>query len=207
MIVLDVRPAVKGIDKLYDISHAKLQGIVSRSMNRAIDSGRTEGSKKLREIYNIKARDVKDSIRIFKAPSNSLKAEMKITGKPLPIKYFNPRQTAQGVVFKIKKGVQRRIRSGFIATMASGHIGVFARGQYQGTSFSFRTIAQKNRKKDSTLKQNVYPDLNINEMQTISLPRSFSKEPVISAVMKRMGDVFNTRLQHELKRATGTTTI
>jgi hypothetical protein len=57
-----------------------------------------------------------------------LNAEVSVTGRRIPVYRFGAKQIKKGVSYKIEKGGgKKRIESGFIATMESGHTGAFAR--------------------------------------------------------------------------------
>ena len=49
----------------------------------------------------------------------------------LPIIAFKPKQSGSSISVAIHKGKTTMIRHAFVATMASGHKGVFSRGRYQ----------------------------------------------------------------------------
>lgn len=201
MIRIDVKEAVEGLSKGTGLSKAQIQKAASRSINRAIEAGRTAGSRELRNVYNIKARDVSDAISITKTYDGEMVGKLNVSGKPLPVKFFSPRETSKGVIVRIKKGRGKLIRSAFLATMASGHVGVFARGNYSGGQFQFRKESSKNRRPFSATRKKNYGDLSINEITTISLPRSFGASPVVDVVAARMAEVFNERFKHEMDRA------
>jgi len=88
---------------------------ITRALNRAAKSAVVIGSRKIREIYNIKAVDIKKAVKIRKATLRNTEAELQITGEPIPFKYFGAKQTRKGVTVRIKKTEPRKlIRSAFI---------------------------------------------------------------------------------------------
>jgi hypothetical protein len=200
MIEVNVKEAVEGLTKGVGLSKSQIEKAATRSINRAIDAGRTAGSRELRKVYNIKARDVSDAISITKSYEGNMVGKLNVSGKPIPVKVFSARQTKAGVMVRIKKGRGKLIRSAFLATMASGHVGVFARGKYAGGQFQWRKQSSKNRRAMSATGKKNWGDLTINELTTISLPRSFGQEPVVKAVAMRMEQVFNDRMKHEVDR-------
>ncbi len=118
---------------------------------------RTAGMKAVRKIYNIKTKDIKPTIWIVKATRSKPYALFKVWGYRLGVAKFSAKQTKRGVTFKIKKGGGRkRIGKAFIATMASGHVGVFKR---EGKS-----------------------RLPIDEKLTISVPEMFGSKKVTTAM-------------------------
>lgn len=57
----------------------------------------------------------------------SLEWRMDVSGEPIPIADFPHRQTAQGVSVAINASSRKLIKSAFVATLKSGHEGVFRR--------------------------------------------------------------------------------
>jgi len=99
-----------------------------RTLNRTADKARVAGSRAVRETYNIKAGDLRKSIRMYKASRSRMEAQLSITGKPVGLIAFAAKQTIKGVAYKILKAAGRkRLPHAFIAKMKTGHIGVFER--------------------------------------------------------------------------------
>ena len=100
----------------------------TRTLNRTADKARVAASRTVRETYNIKAGDLNKSVKTTKASISKLETLLTITGKPVALMAFAARQTLKGVTYKIlKAGGRVRLPHAFIATMKSGHIGVFER--------------------------------------------------------------------------------
>jgi hypothetical protein len=91
----------------------KISNIISKAeitaLNRAAKSAITAPSSAIREIYNIKKKDLENNITIDKANSKNNSIRITIKETPLSLAYFNPRQTQQGVTVAIKKG-ERKLR-------------------------------------------------------------------------------------------------
>jgi hypothetical protein len=64
---------------------------ISWALNRAADNVKTNAAKKAREEYEIKAKDIKDTLRIIKANKNSLSAEVRSKGARIPLIKFKVR--------------------------------------------------------------------------------------------------------------------
>lgn len=112
---------IKQIDKA-------LNDAVRRTVNKLIVKGRNVASRKVREVYNIKASDLKKHTKIRRATRGSPEAQIIIRGKKIPVFAFGARQTRRGVTIRIKKsGGRKTIEHAFIAQMSSGHTGVFVR--------------------------------------------------------------------------------
>lgn len=110
-----------------EILRGTAQGInstLSRSVPRI--------NKRIKERYNITQKYLsRQAIVSPKASSNNLYGGIKINEDRLPIIAFRPKQTGSSISVAIHKGKTVMIRNAFVATMASGHKGVFARGRYQ----------------------------------------------------------------------------
>lgn len=100
----------------------------SRTLNRTADKARVAASRTVREKYNIKAEDLNKSVKTTKSSVSRLETILTIIGKPVALMAFAARQTLKGVTYKIlKSGGRIRLPHAFIATMKSGHTGVFER--------------------------------------------------------------------------------
>ena len=185
---IDIRQAVKKLATLTDqLSADKVALGTARAINHTIAKGKTAASKEIRSVYNIKASYVGKAISITKSSRNTLEGTINISGSPMPIMAFSPRQTQKGVAVTIKKGSRKLINRAFIRRMKSGHIGVYARGEYDNNSFAFR---KKRIKK-------VGADLPIEELKTASIPSAFTTQTVITAVANKLENDLGNRLQHE----------
>ena len=108
--------------------------IVSRAINKVATAARTQINREVRKNLNIKARDLNKSIAIVKANTARPIAQIKIRGRRVPLVQFSASQTRRGVSYRISPTAGRKsIRSAFIATMPSGHEGVWTRLQEKRT--------------------------------------------------------------------------
>ena len=96
-----------------------------RAINRAIESGRVQGIRALRQYYNVRVKDVRAATSIYpKARFSDLRAVLNIKGNPLPVSIFSPRERLKRgtkykeITVKIKKGgIRRLIPGAFLAQM------------------------------------------------------------------------------------------
>ena len=207
MVKVSVEEAVQAIRKEFkDLTNDEFKLGVARAINHTLAKVRTASSKEIRQVYNISAKDVRTALSITKASRSNQYGFVIAKGKPIPLKSFKPRQTSQGVSISIKKGNRNLIRSAFLATMKSGHQGVFARGQYGSGTFAFRRKRLKTAGGYS-LKGNKYQpnnnDLNITEMTTVSVPKSFMNSAVLNNLATKIEQEFPSRMMHELTRIRG----
>ena len=185
---IDIRQAVKKLAHLTDqLSADKVALGTARAINHTLAKGKTAASKEIRSVYNIKASYVGKAISITKSSRTTLEGTINISGSPMPIMAFSPRQTQKGVAVTIKRGNRKLINRAFIRRMKSGHIGVYARGEYESNSFAFR---KKRIKK-------VGADLPIEELKTTSIPSAFTTQTIITAVATKLEADLGKRLEHE----------
>ena len=122
--------AIDGIEK------GKRQLIV-QAVNKTATGARTDSVKLIRQHLMLKAKSVRDNIRVVRATKGNPVAKLIAKGKrglPLLGNYpvrpgkYGARKPKKGVSVQIKKRGGRKILEGsFIARMKSGHVGVFKR--------------------------------------------------------------------------------
>lgn len=105
---------------------------IVRALNRSIASGRTIMAREMSKDVGLKVGDVRDQMRIVEAAQDRLEAKLIASGKRIPLIAFKARGPeptrgrGRGVSYKI--GPQSKtLKDAFIATMGSGHRGVFRR--------------------------------------------------------------------------------
>lgn len=187
---MEVTFDIKGIGIVEAMFNGKeITQAVTRSLNRAANAGKVAGTRKIREEYNIKAKDIKKTIKVKKARYGTLEAEIAIESKPIPLKYFGARQTSKGVTIKIKKKEPRKlIKHAFISGYAPVKIG-------------------KNRYRMKKVKDwgggHVYirkpgQGRKLFKMSTehINIPDLFSYKPINDVVMSRISGVFEKEFWH-----------
>lgn len=183
MISLGIKIADNSLKKLqreFQQVDKKIVKAQVRACNRTAVGTRTQVSKSVREKIRVKASDVKDSTKIIKATQWKPEARVDVTGWPLPlVKFASPRKTKKGVTVGIEKGGKRTFRkSAFLATMKSGHEGVFRRLEK--------------------------PRLPIKEQHGPSIPEIISGN-TWKKIENYTNDRLQRELDHEIKRALETT--
>jgi hypothetical protein len=111
----------------FDTVSREMPGAAAAALNRAAATTKTYMSSEIRAIYNIKKKDVDQTLSIQKASRNRLVATIRSRGSRLNLFLFQAHQFKGGVRVVVKLGQPKTIRSAFIATMRSGHKGVFMR--------------------------------------------------------------------------------
>lgn len=111
---------------------AKASQAMVRAMNRSIASGRTAMVRAITADTGLKSRDVRDAIVMREATLNRPEAKLAASLERLPLSKFDAhgpepsRGQGRGVSYRLPTG-RGRIDDAFIATMRSGHRGVFKR--------------------------------------------------------------------------------
>jgi hypothetical protein len=105
-----------------------------RAMNRAVTSGRALMVQRIASDSGLKSGVIRKAIAVRNATAQSLEARIAVGLKRIPLIDFNARGPepsrgkGRGVSYRLTGG-KGRVPMGFIATMKSGHRGVFVRSQ------------------------------------------------------------------------------
>lgn len=98
------------------------------TVNKMLIQGRNAAQRKIRVIYNIKAKTLKDYTIMRRATNRVPEGMIIIKGRKLPLIAFGARQVKRGTTVKVKKaGGRKLIRHAFIAEMPSGKVHVWMR--------------------------------------------------------------------------------
>lgn len=177
---LDTRPLSAALARIGKATGTRL---LYRSLNEGADGMRSEATRAVREDLNATARAVRKSMHVKKArgrgaaPAVDLTVEM----KPLPLGAFQARQTAKGATFKVKKGGGRKvIPRTFVATMKSGHKGVYRRVR----------VGKKR-----------VGRLPIEELKTASVGSSLSAQEIRRRVLRAGRERFERELKNQIVQA------
>ncbi len=161
----------------------RAQKIIVRALNRGIDSARTAMVREIATDTGLKSKDVRDALSLQHANFETPEARLGARLKRLPLIAFGARGPepsrgkGRGVSYRLGTGGRGRVENAFIATMRSGHRGVFKR-------------TGKKR-------------LPIQELFGPSLGHVFGKYRAVGRA--RAEEVFMTNLTHDLDRALGRT--
>lgn len=175
-VVLDLLAAAK------DMPEA-----TARALNRTVDQGKVAASREVKAAgYSMKIGEIKKAMRLKRATKSELRASIIASGRPIPLIQFSARQTSKGVSVNVLKG-RKLIEGAFIATMPSGHRGVFVREP----GAKHRKVA-----KGKTAGWHALP---IRELWGPSIPAAVANEKVQQALLSFMQDRFPKLLDHEVK--------
>jgi hypothetical protein len=154
-------------------------------------------NKGVKKEYNINSKYLSRMAMVSpKAKQNALYAGIKLRYAPIPIIGFKPKQKASSISVTIRKGKKVLVRNSFIATMNSGHTGVYARGHYEKSGFKYS--------KEKTSKGK----MRITEIQTVS-PFSMGTSKAValdvqsymgSEVLKRVEGILKSKIEKIVKK-------
>lgn len=176
---------------------AELKGIEpkvkSRAINRSLTSVRAEAVSLIALDLNLTQTKIRNSFTMNRATVTNPSGSVVSKSKPIPIIDFNgTRALARGgVSVQVKRtGARERLIHTFIATMKSGHRGVFEReaGNF-GRPFqvlkNYAAMPKRFR-------------LPIEELFGPRITDEYSKGPILEAVQRRAGEVYTSNYEHEL---------
>lgn len=143
------------------------------ALNRVAQQAQTAATKTMRERYAFPTKVIKGTLRIYRANNGRLQASLISKGPRVQLIHMTARQTRKGVTVRVGKS-RKLIKSAFIATMQSGHVGVFTR---KGKA-----------------------RLPIKELYTIAIPEAFASQHVGAAMRAKVNEALPARYQHELDR-------
>jgi len=171
--------------KLIEIGTNAVNKATVRALNKLADQVKTAGSKEIRAAgYNMKAAAIKRQITIRRASLATPVVLIRCSGRPIPLIQFSARQISAGVSVSVKNG-RKVIPGAFIATMPTGHKGVYVRVGDQHR----RTV--RNGKPE-------WSGLPIKELFGPGVSDAFGNEVVQQALLRLIQDKFPGILEHEI---------
>lgn len=191
---LNVTADIKKAERyLSDIEKKVLPRAAATALNKTAEEVRTSTVKELsKEIggeVGLKQTGIKRLIEILKASPSNLIAVLIPSGKrPKLINFIGVKQIAQGVAARIK-GKRVLHQGAFIATMPSGHKGVFVR----------RSDTKSTRRDSRGRRFNVPHGLKIKELTGPSIPMYFIKGVILESMKAKAKDVWPKKFAQNLR--------
>ena len=171
---------------------------VTSAINKVAALARTQAVREMKQIYALPASALRRAIFVNRATRTTLTATLKAEGSPLPLILFKARQTKKGVTYEIKRGRRVLFPHAFIATMSSGHRGVFARGKYASNQFIGR---------HKRLKRYPLSDTPITQIVGVGVVTSFGQaevQAVLEAtVREKFPDILRNQIEFRLGKLSG----
>ena len=191
---LDIQIDTKFAEReLQELSRDIQQKALSSALNKTASRARTAAARAIRDQYQLSSRAVRNAIRIKRSNYRTLTVTMLVEGKPFPVMAFSAKQNKSGVSFRLK-GRRVMIPHAFIATMSSGHKGVFARGGYPKAVGVIKTGEAWGGK--FSFGVNRTP---INELKTFSVPYAFMNSSVQRELRYQITEIFPKIFIHEIE--------
>lgn len=116
------------------VTEKAVWGAAIKAGNTSLRRLKTESGRRVRAERKLKAKTVNSRLDIFLASSRRGRGRktaaatwrLGVSGRAIPLYEYGARQTQKGVSFNVS-GQRETLKHAFIATMASGHTGVFER--------------------------------------------------------------------------------
>ena len=169
--------ALRGLDK------RTIGKVAIRAVNKTLAKAKTAAGKMIRQRYFLKAGDMRRVISLYKATPVRPVALMRAKSPRLALPKFRVRQKAKGVQVRVLRSSGGKVIPGtFLATMRSGHEGVFQR---------IDKVTGSGRQAISELSGPSPAELIAS---TKIFPRLRKK------IQEELAPIYNRELGHELKR-------
>ncbi len=120
----------EGVERAIKQLKTRALPAIARALNRSIASGKTEMVRAIADDMRLKQSDLRDKLLITPATPQRLVATLAASKKRIPLMLFGARGPVpsrgkgRGVTARTATG---RYPTAFIATMPTGHVGVFQR--------------------------------------------------------------------------------
>jgi hypothetical protein len=149
------------------------------AINKSAVSVRAKAAQIIRRRYpGFKAAEIKKSMVIVRATRSHPTAKIRVRGRRTPLIAFGAKQTRRGVSVRIT--TRKIVRGAFIATMKSGHRGVFWRSGEFG------------RRGNQKLER-------IEHLTSLSVPQTIEQEVVLDGLRKFALERYRIELVREIK--------
>lgn len=96
----------------------------------ALRDMRSEATKRIRKRKRIKTKFIREALTLARPKGSDIASmawALNVSGEPVPLVAYPHRQTGKGVSVEVNRGKRTLIKGAFVATMKSGHEGVFRR--------------------------------------------------------------------------------
>jgi len=171
--------------------------VVQRALNAALNStgavATTAVRRNIVKITSASAGAVRDVVRTKRSNFEDLSFDIYGRGSPIPLIEFGAQQRGRGVSARAW-GRRTIYRGTFIATMDSGHRGVFTRSK-KGGARRVRQVDKRGRV--------YYSELPIRELAGPSIPRAMLQKEVVQTFNQIVGERLPLAFARELDRVMG----
>lgn len=165
----------KAVRLLEGVSEA-IPSVFSNAMNRAAEQGKTEAIRCVTKEYTVKARTVRETLRIKRANKNDLSVELTSRGTRLPLRDFkhSPRGDTTG---KNRKLIRVAVNRGAMKPLGNSFI-------YRGRIFTRLGKAR----------------LPIEQNFSSAVPVMLNNDNCVDSIQETMSKSMSKRLDYEVRR-------
>jgi minor tail protein Z (GPZ) len=196
MTNLTTKIDLSGALRKLEILRSEQPKAIIRALNKTSKSARAQAAREIVGVgYGMKIAGIKKAISIRRATRAELTAIVQASGKPIPLINYSARQTKAGVSVAVLNG-RTTITGAFIATMPSGHKGVYLR---VGSATEKRMVARGAMKITKGRKIAYKHGLPIRQLFGPSVPNAFVNKLVQEAVIRTIRERFGVVLEQELR--------
>lgn len=154
-----------------------IPSVFSNAMNRAAEQGRTVAIRCVTQEYTVKAKTVRDSMRIKKASESSLFAELSSKGRRLPLRDFKHSPGEGDTTGANRKQIRVAVKKGPLKPLENAFI-------YRGRIFQRLGAAR----------------LPVEQKFSNAVPVMLNNDVVVENVTETMDSAMKKRLDYEIKR-------
>lgn len=103
--------------------------VLGRSMSKALGKANTQAKRIIADKRNLKVGYVGQRLKVYKSNGRNMVVGIRSRSRPIPLIKVKskPRQNRKGVRIRTQRGRSTLLRSSFIATMPTGHTGIYRR--------------------------------------------------------------------------------
>jgi hypothetical protein len=125
--------AIKDFKQFLLLQKKEASKILSQAINKTLPGVRTDAVQEIYDVLALTKTAIRKYMKIKKySKPTDLKGVFDVTSKPIPLINYQATQTKKGVSVRVLRGGSKSlIKHAFIATMPSGHKGVFWRESKQ----------------------------------------------------------------------------
>jgi hypothetical protein len=166
--------------------------VVSRAINKTLTTTRAKAVDEIALDLNLTKTSIRNSFTFSRASYSAPRGHVLSISRPVPlIQFRGTRALARGgVSVQVKNSGPRTVlRHAFIATMLSGHKGIFERQEWTNKPWV------KGRAYAALPKQWRLP---IDELYSLRITDEYGKPEVLNKVLSAAGEAYQKNIDHEL---------
>ena len=129
MLDLNVQADVREVERMLSKTQRSIiPKATTSTLNKVAVSVQKEATKLIAKDIGLTQKEVRKHLNIYKASWRNLSSSITAKGTRIPLGKLGPRQLKRGgVTYKGRGGVRKKLPGAFVATMNSGHKGVYKR--------------------------------------------------------------------------------